>query len=239
MIQNKKEKDFQFSKDNIQKILSFICIFLSFWLLNSYLMKIAGISFSKNSSLWISNSFFSLSWIFLLIGIIYMFQGLSRRIVSTVFFLIFSIITCLESVSFTVNGKYVSLDHFEFSISKLIESMSEEFILYFFFSFLLLLVSWSLLKKVNVKKRNFYQLSFSLLTIIFLFGLCRSVAYYSMGPQIVYTSGKESNDLKTVYLEHKKEHFNFKISGLYDFTLKECYYGVIKQIQKTDQYLRN
>ncbi len=239
MIQNKEKKSFQLTKESLQRILSFICIFLSFWLLNSYLMKIAGISFTKNFSLWISNSFFSLSWIFLLIGVIYMFQGLSRRIVSILFFLIFSLITCLESVSFTVSGKYVSLNHFEFSFSSLIESMSEEFVLYFFLSLLFLIISCYLLKKLSIRKRNFYELSFSILTIVFLFGLCRSVAYYSMGPQVVYTSGKESSDLKTVYLEHKKEHFDFKISGLYDFTVKECYHGIVNQIQKTDQYLRN
>ena len=235
----KQKKNFQITKEGLQRIISLICIFLSFWILNSYLMRLSGISITKNFSIWISNTFFSISWIFFLIGIIYLFQGIYRRIVAIVLFSIFSIITCLESVFFTMNGSYTFLNGFNLSLSNILEFISEEFILSFFLSFILLLVSCILLKKIKIQRRDRYQLTFFLLTILFLFGLCRGIAYYSMGPQVIYKSGKESDDLKTAYIEHKKEHFNFKISGLYDFTIREWYYGIKNQMQKTDEYLKN
>jgi len=234
----KKEKSFQITKDGLQRIISLICIFLSFWILNSYLMYLSGISLTKNFSLWISNMFFSISWIFVIIGLIYLFQGIYRTIVAGLLFSIFSIITCLESISFTITGKYQFLNGFNLSGHKILESMSEEFILCFFISFLFLFVACLLFKKLKIQKRDRYQLTMFFLTIFFLFGLCRGVAYYSMGPQVVYKSGKESSDFKTVYLKHEKGNLDFKISGLYDFSIRECYYGIQNQIQKTDAYLR-
>ncbi len=238
MGKNKKRQPFQISKEKMQQILSLLCIFFSFYILNTYLIYFSGISIQKNLSLWVSNTFFSMSWIFLLIGIIFSFQGILRRIVATAFVLLFSIITCLESLVFTMNGKYTTFNHLGFSISKFFESMSEELILSFFLSFLLLFVFCYFTKKIEKHKRDFYELSFFIFSIIFLFGLCRGIAYYSMGPQIIYTSGKKSEDLKTVYLEHKKAHLDFKISGLYDFTLKECYQNIQKQMKKTEEYLK-
>jgi len=234
----KNEKSFQITKEGLQGIISLICIFLSFWVLNSYLMNLSGISITKNFSIWLSNTFFSMSWIFFLIGFIYLFQGIYRRIAAIVLFFVFSIITCLESISFTICGRYQFLNRFDLSTSKVLESMSEEFILCFFISFILLLAACLLLKKIKVQRRNQYQLAFFLLTILFLFGICRGIAYYSMGSQVIYKSGKESKDFKTIYLKHEKGHLDFKISGLYDFTIREWYYGIKNQIQKTDEYLR-
>ncbi len=235
----KKGKNFQITKEGLQRIISLICVFLSFWILNSYLMRLSGISIAKNFSIWISNTFFSISWIFFLIGIVYLFQGIYRRIVAIILFSIFSIITCLESISFTMTGRYTFLNGFDLSLSNILEFISEEFILCFFISFLLLLVACILLKKIKVQRRDRYQLTFFLLTILFLFGTCRGIAYYSMGPQVVYKSGRESHDYKTIYINNKKGHLDFKISGLYDFSIREWYYGVKHQIQKTDDYLRN
>lgn len=234
----KNRKNFQITKEGLQRAISLICIFLSFWILNSYLLSLSGISISKNFSIWMSNTFFSMSWIFFFIGFIYIFQGIYRRIVAIFLFSVFSMITCLESVAFTLTGKYQFLNGFNLSTSKILESISEEFILCFFISFILLFVACLLLKKIRVQKRNSYQLAFFMMTILFLFGLCRGIAYYSIGPQVVYKSGKESNDFKTVYLNHEKGHLDFKISGLYDFSIREWYYGIKNQIQKTDQYLR-
>lgn len=238
MKHNKKRKSLNISKAGLQSVISILCIFLSFWLLNVYLMRISGISIQKNLPLWISNSFFSISWIFLLIGVIYSVQGVYRRIIAYLLFGIFSTITCLESVSFLATGKYVTINHFSLPITQVLEFMSEGFILYFGISFLLIVVACNLFKKIEIKSRNPYQLSFSFMTILFLFGLCRGIAYYSMGPQVVYKSGKVSTDLKTTYLDYEKEHINFKISGLYDFTMRGCYHGILNQMRETDEYLR-
>lgn len=238
MEHNKKRGTFNVSKTGLQGTVSILCIFFSFWLLNAYLMHISGISIQKNFSLWISNNFFSISWIFLLIGVIYSVQGIYRRIIAYLLFGVFSVITCLESVAFLATGKYISINHFNLQVSQILESMSEGFILYFGISFLLLLIACNLIKKIEIKQRNPYQLSFFLMTIIFLFGLCRGVAYYSMGPQVVYSSGKVSMDLKTTYLNYEKEHINFKISGLYDFTMRGCYHSILNQMRETDEYLR-
>lgn len=234
-----RESSIELSKETLQRIISFLVVFLSFWLLNAYLMYISGVSPTKSLSLWVSNSFFSVSWIFAFVGIIFYFQGIYRRVIYVVLFFIFSVITCLESIAFMTIGEYVSFDRLGFSVTKIFESINEVFILYFFIACILLLFALSLFKRQNVRKRDFYQLSFFFLAIIFLFGICRGIAYYSMGPQIVYTSSKESHDLKTTYLEGQKEHLNFKISGLYDFAMRDCYHLVLNQLRQTNEYLKN
>ena len=120
----KKGKNFQITKEGLQRIISLICVFLSFWILNSYLMRLSGISIAKNFSIWISNTFFSISWIFFLIGIVYLFQGIYRRIVAIILFSIF----------ISINSKPVMYAEFE-----LFKKYSFLKYLTFFFIFVLLI----------------------------------------------------------------------------------------------------
>ncbi len=239
MKQKSTRKTFQMSKETLQKIISLITMFLSFFVLNSYLQYIAGVSLFKIPKLWIINTFFTISWIFLIIGIIYVFQGIFQRVLYITIFVIFSIISYLESVSFSIAGEFLPFSEMNFTLKEMFQVTNENFILVILISIFLSFVTCYLLKKAVVKKRNFYELSFFLLLIFFYFGVCRFVAYYSMGPRIVYSSGKTSDDWKSIYLKRKDLNQDFKISGLYDFTMKEWTFTILKQVNQTIDYLKD
>lgn len=238
MKQRKQEKNFQLSKETLLKGLSFFCVFISFFVINCYLLDISGITITKHFRLWFSSTFFSISWIFLFIGIIYSFRGIIQKVVHGLLYLLFLIIGYFESSAFYSNGKFFSLRELSFSFFKSLESTSENFAFCFFCSFIFVVFAWILFKKMKVKKFKFQEQTIFYLIVILLFGVCRGVAYYSLGPKIVYTSGKKSDDLKTIYLEKKQDNDSFRISGVYDFTMKEFYYVILEQLKETDQYLR-
>lgn len=237
MEKKNTKKTFQLSKENLQRIISLICMFLSFFILNAYLQYLAGVSLFKVPMLWSINTFFTISWIFLIIGIIYVFQGIFQRILYIIIFVIFSIITYLESVSFSLTGNFLSFSNMNFTISEMFQVTNENFILVMLVSIFLVLLTCYLLKKVSIRKRSFYEFSFFVLLVLFCFGICRGIAYYSMGPRIVYSSGRESYDWKNVYIKKKESHLVFKISGLYDFTIRECTSIILRQVDETVDYL--
>lgn len=239
MNQKSTRRTFQISKENLQRIISFICLFLSFFNLNSYLQYLAGVSLFKSPMLWVINSFFTVSWILLIIGIIYAFQGIFQRILYVIMFTIFSIISYLESVSFSITGEFLSFSSIHFTIKEMFQVTNENFILIMLISIFLVSITCYLLRKVPIRKRSFYEISVFFLLILFYFGICRFIAYYSMGPRIVYSSGKKSDDWKSTYIKRDDYNQDFRISGLYDFTIKECTSIILKQVQQTIDYLKD
>lgn len=238
MKENSNKKEINLTKTFAQKIVSMICVFLSFFILNLYFVSLMDLSFSNFSS-WVGNFFFTLSWISFFIGIIYSFRGIFRNISLCVLYFLFVVIAYLESLSFIAKGEFVQLFRdFSVPFSKWISYTSQEFILYLFLSFFFVILSCSFFNRGNILPLKGYSKVFFYLGIILCFGICRGIAYYSLGPQVVYTSGKQSDDSKTIYLEYKNKNENLKISGLYDFAIRGFYDEVVNQWKKTDTYLR-
>lgn len=234
----KKEKpNFQISKNSLQLIFSLICMFLSFWILNSHLMSLVLVSSTNNFSIWATNVLFSISWIALFIGLIISFQGIYRRVIYGIIFFGFSIVTYLESISYFILGRYSHFRNLHFSISDILEATSQEFILTFCFSLLFFVLSCYLHKKVSIRKRGFYLLMIQGLVLLLLFISFRIGAYAVMGPRTIYTSGKDSNDIKTIYVKNEDAHKNLKISGLYDFTMRSIYKFLGDSFRSTLDYL--
>ncbi len=235
---NSNPREIHLTKNFAQKAVSMICVFLSFFLLNFYFVSLVGFSFFDRSS-WVTNQFFTLSWILLLIGIIYSFRGIFRTISFCILYVLFVVVAHLESISFLAKGEFFHLfDGFSVPYSQWSFYTGENFILFLFLSLFFVILACYFFHHGHVLPSTGYSKAFFYLGIFCSFLLCRGIAYYSLGPQIIYTSGKESNDFKTIYLNYQKETENFKISGLYDFTLRGCYYQVIQQWEETDRYLR-
>ncbi len=178
---------------------------------------------------------FTLSWIFLLIGIMIFLKKRTRMILYGITVGLSNITVILQALFLNSQDKMVQVESFltVFKIKNV--SIDTNIIIGSVISLVIMVITLILLKKQEEFHLDHYQKIYSLLITIILVGLCKGSATTLLGPEIISKSGKEIDPNlfeKNTYLARKNITKTMKISGVYEETYRSICEWLGKEYEK-------
>lgn len=229
-----KENIIKYLKLFINKTIDFIykykyIIFLSFPLIAMDLItRIFGHDINFFNVLSISPNLFTISWIILFIGLTLNF----KKTIGKYLYLLFNIIFLFI---FLTNNVYYSMTKTFFDFN-LLESASEgapyiidtikntNIIVYIAFIFIFIMIIKGF-KQIPYKTKNNYN---SLAAIIVIFLILHTITPYTLGKANQELTWSSWRNPRNIYNSFNDNNKSMKISGLYEYTIRNFYITFIK-----------
>lgn len=213
----------------IRHLIIMIGIFFSFFILdlslriysNQYVGFYRWISYAPN--------LFTFSWIFLIIGILYLIPKKVRIITYGVLSVISNIIVYAEYLHFSVLKRFFTFsdvlltkegsNYFLYAISK----TNVKIILVLLVSLLTTSITIFTMKKTDKIIKNKYYYIVTITAIIILVGGTRIFANYKLGTKVDPLTWEASYKPKNIYIDFNNQNKSLEISGIYELLMRSTY----------------
>lgn len=172
---------------------------------------------------------FTFSWIFLIIGILYLLPKKAKMITYSITLIISNIIVYAEYLHFQVLKRFFTFsdlflagegaDYFSFAIGK----TNIKILLVLFLSLASFAVTLFLIHKTEeLKKNKCYYIGIVLATII-LVVTCRGLATYKLGKASPTTTWEAAYNSKNIYMDYNNQNKSLEVSGIYELIFRSSY----------------
>lgn len=228
----KIHKKFKISKSYIGMILSLLILDFGFRFILS-----SQIDYDRIGN--ISSILFSLSFIFLISGLLSFVTQKYRKIIYLIVNSLMIIITYFEYLFFQKEKVFLSVrELFKHNLFKGISYTDYKIILVILLSLLVSFITVYIMTKENSKKKDKIDILITVLIIIILVGGTRGVATMLLGKKVV-TNNKIIEDVpKNIYLSDIDNHKKMMISGLYEYFVLEEKDYLITQFNKNQKRIQ-
>ena len=204
-------------------------IFISFFILDVSLRYFSNQYVGFYGWLRSAPNLFTFSWIFLIIGVLYLLPKKAMMITYSILIIISNIIVYAEFLHFQVLKRFFMFsdlflagegkDYFTFAIGK----TNLKIVLVLFISLLTMVVTLFIMNKTKkVMKDKYYYIYLILVTII-ISGGCRILATYKLGVMGEATSWKASFYAKNIYIDYNNQNKSLEVSGIYELVFRSSY----------------
>lgn len=213
----------------VRNIIIICGIFLSFYILDLSLRIFSNqyVNFYK----WycIAPNLFTLSWIILIIGILYLFPKKIRIIVYSILVVLSNIIVYIEYLHFSILKRFFTFsdillakegsDYFLYAISK----TSYKIILVILVSLICMSITIFIMNKTSdFKKNKIYYIGLILISIV-LVSSTRVLAVYKLGDSVDSLTWRASYRPKNVYIDFNNQNKSLEVSGIYELLFRSSY----------------
>lgn len=183
----------------IKRIVTIIGIILSFYILDfGYRMLIYN-DVNYYNVFKISPNLFTLAYISIFIGLLYLMNSTVRKILYVAIDIMFCMITFIEYGQISLGIIIVCL------LSLIITLLNVYFM------------------NNKEEKINIYKTLFIVLVCLICFIFFRGIASLSLGPEVITTSGKIEDSPRNVYLYEVDETKKQEVSGIYEYTFRDLF----------------
>lgn len=172
---------------------------------------------------------FTFSWIFLIIGILYLLPKKVRMITYVVLFIFNHIIVYAEYLHFSILKRFFTFsdlllakegsEYFLYAISK----SSIKIILVLFVSLLVTAITLFLMKKTEEVKKDHYYYIYLVLVMIILVGGTRMLANYTLGSKVDPLTWEAPFKPKNIYIDFNNQNKSLEVSGIYELLARSTY----------------
>lgn len=170
----------------------------------------------------ISPNLFSLSNIFLIIGILFLIKIKIRKVVYLSLNIIMIFITYFEYLLFQKERIVTSIiDLFYYDLISLIQYTDFKIIIVIGLSLVICLLTSHFMKNQKSIINNKYDLSIIVLVFIIIIGTTRGIATMALGPEVILSSNKQKEAPKNIYLYDINSVKKIEVSGIYEYLIIE------------------
>lgn len=213
----------------VRNILIIGFMFMSFYILDLALRIFSNqyVGFYRFTHL--SSNLFTLSWIFLFIGVLYLLPKKAKMITYGILVGMSNIIVYAEYLHFNILKRFFTFsdilltkegsDYFLYALSK----TSYKIILVIIFSLLCMVASLFLIKKTDEITKNKYYYITLVLSIVLLVGGTRMFAFNKLGEKADSLTWKASYKPKNIYLDFNNQNKSLEVSGIYELLFRSTY----------------
>lgn len=204
--------------NKLSLIITGLIIFLSFYIPDIGFRIILNNYNNYYSILEISPNLFTLSFIFLFIGIYFLINSKLKKFIYIVLNFINVLIIYFEYLHFKCYSTIFS-NHLFDDITKLISYTDYKIVIICILS---ILISLLIIFFDNYNKNySFNQVILIVLSTILISGSLHGLAIISLGPEVISISGKRIDSAKNIYLDKTDIIKNIQISGIYENNLSK------------------
>ncbi len=178
---------------------------------------------------------FTLSWIFLLIGIMILLKKRTRMILYGVVVVLTNITVILQDLFLNGQGKMSQVEDFLTVFSLKEFTVHTDVVIAIFISLILMIITIWLLKKQEEYPLDHYQKIYVILTTIILVGFCKGSATTLLGPEMISKTNKVVDPNlyeKNTYLARQDITKMMNISGVYEETYQSICEWLRKEYEK-------
>lgn len=237
----------------IKHLIIMIGIFSSFFILDLSLRIFSNqyVGFYK----WIhyAPNLFTFSWIFLIIGILYLLPKKIRMIVYSILVIISNLLVYAEYLHFSILKRFFTFsdillakegsNYFLYAISKTSLKMIVVLVLSLSFMIITLIV----MKKTKEMTRNQYYYIGLILVMVILVGGTRIFTNYKLGSSVDSLTWEASYKPKNIYMDFNNQNKSLEVSGIYELLFRSTYLYIKDNIitnqskirKEIDEYLEN
>ena len=237
----------------IKHLIIMIGIFSSFFILDLSLRIFSNqyVGFYK----WIhyAPNLFTFSWIFLIIGILYLLPKKIRMIVYSILVIISNLLVYAEYLHFSILKRFFTFsdillakegsNYFLYAISK----TSLKMIVVLALSLSFMIITLIVMKKTKEMTRNQYYYIGLILVMVILVGGTRIFANYKLGSSVDPLTWEASYKPKNIYMDFNNQNKSLEVSGIYELLFRSTYLYIKDNIitnqskirKEIDEYLEN
>lgn len=202
-------------KIKARKLISIIGIIFSFFILDFGYRLLLNNDLNYYSIFRVGPNLFSLAYIFLFIGILYLLNSNLRKIAYISFDIMFCMIAFIE---------YGQINYQIITVCLL--------------SILVTLVNIFFMKEYKNKK-NIYNYLFIILTSLICFIFCRGLAIMSLGPEVIRSSGEIDDSPKNIYIYNINSVKKQQVTGIYEYTFDDMFDTFVDNYNKNIKRINN
>ena len=176
-----------------------------------------------------SPNLFTFSWIFFIIGFLYLLPKKIRMITYLVLSMISNVIIYAEYLHFSILKRFFTFsdillakegsDYFLYAIRK--TSMKIVFVI--IVSMLITAFTLWMMKKTEEMNRNRYYYLFLILAVVLLVGGTRMIATYKLGAKVDPLTWEASFKPKNIYIDFNHQNKSLEVSGIYELLFRSTY----------------
>lgn len=213
----------------VRNLIIIVGVFFSFFILDVSLRMYSNqyVGFYK----WIhyAPNLFTFSWIFLIIGFLYLLPKKIRMIVYGVLSIISNLIVYAEYLHFSVLKRFFTFsdillakegsEYFLYAISK----TSIKIVFVILTSILITAITiWIMNRTKEINKNRYYYLLLIIGTIILVSGT-RILANYKLGKKADPLTWEASYKTKNIYIDFNNQNKSLEVSGIYELLIRSTY----------------
>lgn len=213
----------------IRNLLIMLGIFLSFFILDISLRIYSNQHIGFYRWYHYSPNLFTFSWIFLIIGILYLLPKKARMITYGILSIISNVIVYAEYLHFSILKRFFLFsdlllakegsDYFLYAISK----TNIKIVLVMLISLLVTVITLFIMKKTEeVKKNHYYYITLALVAIL-LVGGTRVLANIKLGVKVDPLTWEAAFKPKNIYLDFNNQNKSLEVSGIYELIMRSTY----------------
>lgn len=213
----------------IRNLLIMLGIFLSFFILDISLRMYSNNHIGFYRWYHYSPNLFTFSWIFLIIGVLYLLPKKARMITYGVLSVISNVIMYAEYLHFSILKRFFAFsdlllvkegsDYFLYAISK----TSIKIVLVMLISLLVTVITLFIMKKTEDINKNWKYYICLLSTMIILVGGTRLLANIKLGVRSDPLTWEAAYKPKNIYLDFNNQNKSLEVSGIYELIMRSTY----------------
>lgn len=213
----------------IRNLLIMLGIFLSFFILDISLRMYSNNHIGFYRWYHYSPNLFTFSWIFLIIGVLYLLPKKARMITYGVLSVISNVIMYAEYLHFSILKRFFAFsdlllvkegsDYFLYAISK----TSIKIVLVMLISLLVTVITLFIMKKTEDINKNWKYYICLLSTMIILVGGTRLLANIKLGIKVDPLTWEAVYKPKNIYLDFNNQNKSLEVSGIYELIMRSTY----------------
>lgn len=237
----------------IRNLIILAGIFSSFFILDLSLRIYSNQYVGFYGWIHLAPNLFTLSWILLTIGILYILPKKARMITYGVLSIISNVIVYAEYLHFSVLKRFFTFsdlllakegsDYFLYAISK----TNIKIILVLLVSLLATIVTIFIMKKTDEIKKDRYYYIFIILGTIILVGGTRMFADNRLGSKADPLTWEAAYKQKNIYIDFNNQNKSLEVSGIYELLFRSTYLYIKDNFttnkekirEEIDEYLEN
>lgn len=203
-------------------VINILGMLLSFFILDFGFRFLITKEITYYHVLRISSNLFSLSTIFIIIGILLLIQIKIRKIMYLVLNLIMIFITYFEYLIFQKEKIVTSIiDLFSYDFINLMQYTDFKIILVICISLTICLLTSHFMSDKEKIIKSKYDFLIIILLFIIIIGTTRGIATMALGPEVILSSKKQEEVPKNIYLYDINSIKKIEVSGLYEYLIIE------------------
>ena len=203
----------------LKYLKNYIGIFLSLFILDFGLRFILSKEISYYNITSLSPNLFTISWIFIIIGILYFMKLKMKKIIYIIINSSMLILTYIKYLALKTDNSF-NFDLLNYTDYKIVLLITISLIIF-------LITIYFMNKEIETEKSKLDKLIILLLMLIIIGG-CRGTAIMSLGPEKISDNKKIEKAPKNIYL-YGNDNKKIKVAGLYEYLYSDLKEFIINQ----------
>lgn len=203
----------------LKYLKNYIGIFLSLFILDFGLRFILSKEISYYNITSLSPNLFTISWIFIITGILYFMKLKMKKIIYIIINSSMLILTYIKYLALKTGNSF-NFDLLNYTDYKIVLLITISLMIF-------LITIYFMDKEIEIEKRKLDKLIIILLMLIIIGG-CRGTAIMSLGPERISDNKKIEKAPKNIYL-YGNDNKKIKVAGLYEYLYSDLKEFIINQ----------